>query len=426
MTTPQAGLMGGPQGTRSQRPLLLASEYFTRQAADPTSVADALIVRASDAQIRVVDAASRTLRVRITDATLDRYRDKVDPRGADVAQFERNPVVPWVHDYWSLPVARDTGLELQATAIYGNPQFPTRDEYEFADTVYRLCVAGYVNAASIGFMPTKWAFDEERRGYDILEWDLWEYSIVPLPANPSCLIEARSAGIDIAPIAKWAEETLAATNGVGSWVPKEDAEAAYFIAAGRKQIFIPRGALRGIEAEDVRTVLTGACELRDAGGAVLRVLARAADADAGEAGAAGTTAGADAATAEVAAAASDPAESNAAAGPAGKEVPRCTGTGTPGAADAASDTPSPPTAEAVRAWLGSGAGCAFIEEAVARLGLRLSPTSPDAARAADDEQIAISADELMAAAQRAGQELAADMRADRDAIIQRTFGRLPD
>lgn len=306
MPTPSnAGPNGTPGGTRTPRPLLLASEYFTRKEADPASVADALIVRATSSQIKAADEASRILRVRITDATVDRYRDVVDPKGGDFKNFKKNPVVPWAHDYWGMPIARDTGLEVEDDAVYGNPQFPEAELHGFADTVYRMALAGYLNAASIGFMPKEWTYDEDRRGYNIQRWELWEYSIVPIPANPSCLIEARAAGIDIAPIAEWAEQTLAGVRGVGGWVPKEDAEAAYFIAAGEKKIFIPRGALKGIDAADVQEVLTGATELRGADGVVLRAFVTAEQllADA----AAAREAGGDAAEGTEAAAAEAPA-----------------------------------------------------------------------------------------------------------------------
>lgn len=375
MPTPQnAGPNGTPGGTRAPRPLLQAAEYFTRKKADPTSVADALIVRATPTQIKQADAERRILRIRITDATEDRYRDVVDPKGGDFKNFKKNPVVPWAHDYWGLPVARDTGLEVEDAAVYGHPQFPTAEEHAFADTVYRLAVAGYVNAASIGFMPKEWTYDEERRGYNILRWELWEYSIVPIPANPSCLIEARDAGIDIAPIADWAEQTLAGVRGVGGWVPKEDAEAAYFIAAGDKKIFIPRGALKGIEAEDVREVLTGATEVRDASGAVLRTFGG--DPPAGEA---------------------------AAPSPSGE------GTVHVSAFDA----------DQVAALLDSPAGRAAVERAISRVAVPKGASADAAGGPA-------TADDFLEVARQIGAEVAAEMRSGHDAIIQQAFGRLPD
>jgi hypothetical protein len=41
---------------------------------------------------------------------------------------------------------------------------------------------------------------------------LLEFSVCPVPANPEALIEARSAGIDIAPIRDWAVKLLAGEN----------------------------------------------------------------------------------------------------------------------------------------------------------------------------------------------------------------------
>ena len=65
----------------------------------------------------------------------------------------------------------------------------------------------------MGFKPKKWVYNEERRGVDFAEQELLEFSIVPVPANAECLVEARAAGIDVEPLRAWAEKTLAALSG---------------------------------------------------------------------------------------------------------------------------------------------------------------------------------------------------------------------
>jgi len=66
---------------------------------------------------------------------------------------------------------------------------------KFADTevgrdLYRLNKEGYLNAWSIGFIPLQQVsktHDDGKSYNHIEEWELLEYSSVPVPANPDCL-----------------------------------------------------------------------------------------------------------------------------------------------------------------------------------------------------------------------------------------------
>ncbi|WP_188263273.1 HK97 family phage prohead protease, partial [Azospirillum tabaci] len=115
-------------------------------------------------------------------------------------------------------------------ALHSTCQFATKDENPFADMVYRLVIGGYLNATSVGFRPLKWSWNEERGSWaiDYTEQELLEYSVVPVPANPDALIEARGKGIDMAPLIGWAEKTLDAMgDGLpGLLIPRATLEAA--------------------------------------------------------------------------------------------------------------------------------------------------------------------------------------------------------
>ena len=60
---------------------------------------------------------------------------------------------------------------------------------------------------------------------DFQQQELLEFSIVPVPANADCLIEARSAGIDVEPLREWAAKTLE------QFEPKIHPEAPTFMRA---------------------------------------------------------------------------------------------------------------------------------------------------------------------------------------------------
>lgn len=100
-----------------------------------------------------------------------------------------------------------------------------------------------MRAVSVGFVPKKWTRNEERAGYavDFVEQELLEYSAVPVPANPEALLEAKSAGIDVAPMVEWAEKVLDGAAGEkGLWLPRKDVETLYSaLKDGCKHISLP-------------------------------------------------------------------------------------------------------------------------------------------------------------------------------------------
>ena len=159
----------------------------------------------------VGDESDRTLQFVVSTADVDRDRDTINADGWDLANYLKNPVVLWAHDYSALPVAKALRAFVEDGVLKADDQFADADLYPFADTVYRMYKEGYLNAVSVGFLPTKWMWVEEDDrpfGVDFQEQEMLEHSAVPVPANPNALIEARSKGINMAPLAGWAEQVL--------------------------------------------------------------------------------------------------------------------------------------------------------------------------------------------------------------------------
>lgn len=152
-------------------------------------------------EIQTVSDQNRILRFITSTEDQDRDGDIIEVAGWQIDNYMKNPVVLFGHDYTSLPVGKTVGIELD----HGNKRmlqdikFATRDEYEFADTVYRMCKAGYLNTTSVGFMGIEHEpmFDENKnyKGRRYKKQELLETSIVPVPSNPGALVEARSKGI---------------------------------------------------------------------------------------------------------------------------------------------------------------------------------------------------------------------------------------
>ncbi len=133
--------------------------------------------------------------------------------GIDVDNFLVNRVMPWGHDDQDPPVARATGITIgppggDCTVSF---QFVPTDISPFAGMIRALVDGGWVRGLSMSWRPLKYKFSTDRDrpgGLDFLAVDVLEISIVPIPALPDALIDARARGVNTAPMAEWAERTL--------------------------------------------------------------------------------------------------------------------------------------------------------------------------------------------------------------------------
>jgi HK97 family phage prohead protease len=204
---------------------LLSADDFRAAAKDGTKP-EGTLFKFATAEPETVADAERTERFVFSDATVDHSKDSIDPDGWDLGIFKRNPVALFSHMSWEPPIGRASNVGIQAGQLIGDIEFATAEVYEFADTIYRLIKGKFLKAVSVGFMPKDWVWstDKERPyGIDFKTQQLLEISVCPVPCNPNALGEARSLGIDTAPLAEWAEKVL--DNGDTVFLPRKDLEA---------------------------------------------------------------------------------------------------------------------------------------------------------------------------------------------------------
>lgn len=178
----------------------------------------------------------------------DRQGDVIDQNGWQLGNYRKNPVVLFGHDYGSLPVARASACYVAGDKLKAVDRFS--DDHELARNCAALVSKGFLNAVSVGFRPIKWMWAEDRGMFaaDFAECELLEHSVVPVPAHQDALIEARAAGIEIAPFTEWAQKTLESAHGGGLWLRKGLIEKALENAKG-KRVIIDLG--KGYDAAEV-------------------------------------------------------------------------------------------------------------------------------------------------------------------------------
>lgn len=184
-----------------------------------------LALDSDDAEDPKVDTYNMTARFVITTSGKDRHGDIVLPRGcvSHLKNYTRNPRIFFAHKTEELPIAsaRDPegnlALEILEDKIYSTAYF--HGETRESELIFRLIARKELQACSIGFLPIRATLIEEEDEEDLidittgeeilnfrsnsarqmpclrfLEWDMIEWSVVPIPANQDALAAHLSRG----------------------------------------------------------------------------------------------------------------------------------------------------------------------------------------------------------------------------------------
>ncbi len=129
---------------------------------------------------------------------VDRYGDIVRADGWRLDNYRRNPIVLFGH-YHDTPVGTAPEVEVKSKALHIGIKLAEAGTSQVVDYVRALVAQGVLRAVSVSFLPIKWTerYDESggRKsfvGYEFLEHELLENSIVSVPANQEALRIARS------------------------------------------------------------------------------------------------------------------------------------------------------------------------------------------------------------------------------------------
>ena len=123
--------------------------------------------------------------------SIDRQGDSIDQSGWQLANYLKNPVMLWAHNYDELPVAKALQIDVVNDQLIATFQFASAEANPKAAQIKQLYDEGFLNAVSVGFIPLK------RSGNIIIEQELLEISFVPVPANQDALALAMTKGLDV-------------------------------------------------------------------------------------------------------------------------------------------------------------------------------------------------------------------------------------
>jgi HK97 family phage prohead protease len=161
-----------------------------------------------DVSIITEDLGDRSVQFTISKEVVDRDGDILRASGVDFSNYMKNPVFLSFHNSREFPLGKVTKFWVEGNEVKAVVYFPTIEELstdpnnasekaKLVDFTYHCYKTGMLNAVSVGFIPIEWIETED--GYDILKWELLEFSAVAVPANQDAIAQAvKSFGNDFA------------------------------------------------------------------------------------------------------------------------------------------------------------------------------------------------------------------------------------
>lgn len=120
---------------------------------------------------------------------IDSYNERVEPMGANLERFKKNPMLLFNHDM-DYPVGKVIDVELREDGVYVTAEIPPSDSPKIK-YVYDLVKNGILRTFSIGFTVQDIVDSEDKSHTVIKAWTLLELSVVSIPANEDSTFEAQ-------------------------------------------------------------------------------------------------------------------------------------------------------------------------------------------------------------------------------------------
>lgn len=127
----------------------------------------------------------------MSDATVDRYGDVIEPAAWKLASFKRNPIALWGHDS-DFVIGTWQDVRVEAGKLIGRLELLRQGISERLDEIRAAVEAGVLRAVSVGFRPlAAEPLSGPGGGQRYTSAELLECSLVSIPANPNALAIAK-------------------------------------------------------------------------------------------------------------------------------------------------------------------------------------------------------------------------------------------
>ena len=143
------------------------------------------------------DEGDRTLTFVGSDETIDRSNEKILLSAWDLENYKSNPIILLNHDPRNLPIGKTTKVWKSKGQLKFKVKFPEPEISSLGDSIYKLCKSGYMQATSVGFMPSykDVVWGDTSKGEPACTYqkvELLELSICSIGCNPNALLTSKS------------------------------------------------------------------------------------------------------------------------------------------------------------------------------------------------------------------------------------------
>ena len=142
----------------------------------------------------------------MSDYSLDRDNERIDPAGWELKNYRANPIVLWGHDSWTPAIGKASNVKVKDEQLIGTIEFDLDDP--LGALIDGKARKGILTKGSVGFRSKKIEIveqdDKEKADLIHRKQELYEFSVVNIPSNLNANVqldaepdEAKELEIDI-------------------------------------------------------------------------------------------------------------------------------------------------------------------------------------------------------------------------------------
>lgn len=146
------------------------------------------IVIFQDVILKVADDGS--IPWMMSDFSVDRDLERIDPTGWDLKNFKKNPVVLWSHDSMRPAIGAIDNPRVKDNQLIGRVRFSSKEVDPFAAMIEGKVREGIIRGGSVGFRSHKIEIVDDPKEPAVLIYrkqELYEFSIGNIPTNINAL-----------------------------------------------------------------------------------------------------------------------------------------------------------------------------------------------------------------------------------------------
>lgn len=147
-----------------------------------------IVCRAFGLTVRAINESERSIDVVASTSALDSY-DEIVEQEWDLRRYAKNPVILWCHDSRDFPIGTAENVSTSTGELTCTIKFASKEANPEAERAWLLAKEKVLRGVSVGFRShdRRWEKRDDRDVYVLRKNELYEISMVPVPANPDGL-----------------------------------------------------------------------------------------------------------------------------------------------------------------------------------------------------------------------------------------------